>query len=45
MSTEEYKRKCKQLQEDLDGAMAGVLGASIVIAICAVIALIVDKLQ
>lgn len=45
MTPEEYKRKCKELNDDLDGCIWGVLGVSVVIGICAIIALIIDKLS
>lgn len=45
MTPEEYQRKCQELNDDIDGAIWGVLIASCIIAVGAVIAVIVDKLS
>lgn len=45
MSPEEYQRKCQELNDDIDGAIWGVLIASCFIGVLALVAVFVDKLS
>lgn len=40
---EDYKRRCDEFQKELDGAMYGVLGASVLIMVVVFVSLIISK--